>query len=60
MIIDNEYSQIIIPNPTKEVFIVTKEDGSTEVLNAKKERIFKDLKNVSGIEISRNSNKSSI
>jgi len=60
MILENIYNEIAIPNPTKPVFIVSNESGNKEVLNENKERIFENLKNVSGIEIERNSNKSSL
>ena len=50
MVLENTYNEIAIPNPTKAVFIVSKEDGKKEVLNEKKEKIFTDLKNVSAIE----------
>ncbi len=52
MIIPNQYKDIVIPNPTKEVFICTKEDGNIEVLNASNEKIFADYGKVQAIEIS--------
>jgi len=44
MIIENIYKEIIIPNPTKAVFICKKENNETEVLNDKKEKIFTEFK----------------
>ena len=50
MIIKNEYSDIIIPNPTKAVFICQKSDNTKQVLNEKGENILQEFKNVSAIE----------
>lgn len=50
MIIKNEYSDIIIPNPTKAVFICQKNDNTKQVLNEKGENILQEFKNVSAIE----------
>ncbi len=49
MIIENKYEDIIIPNPTKPVFIVINEDETTEVLNDKAEKIFTDYGKVKAI-----------
>ena len=49
-IIDNIYLDIIIPNPSKAVFVCQKENGENEILNDKKEKIFSEYKNVQAIE----------
>ena len=49
-IVENTYSNIIIPNPTKSVFICIKEDGTNEVLNEKSEKIFTEYKKIEAIE----------
>ena len=51
IVVQNKYNNIIIPNPTKDVFIVTNEDGTSEVLNKDSENIFTQYKNVQAIEI---------
>lgn len=50
MIIKNDYTEVTIPNPTKPVFICTKDSGETESLNEKGEKIFTEFKKVTGIE----------
>lgn len=50
MIIKNKYKNIVIPNPTKAVFICLNEDGSYEALNDKAEKLFSDFNNVREIE----------
>lgn len=50
MIVPNNYINIIIPNPTKAVFIVTNENGKTSVVNEKNEKIFTEYSNVQPIE----------
>lgn len=50
MVVKNEYKDIIIPNPTKPVFIVTIEDGTSKVLNDLGETIFTEYNNVEAIE----------
>ncbi|MDE5831126.1 MAG: WG repeat-containing protein, partial [Clostridia bacterium] len=50
MIIQNEYLDITIPNPTKAVFICQKSDGTLDILNEKNEKIFTNFANVSAIE----------
>ena len=50
MIVPNNYINIIIPNPTKAVFIVTNENGETSVVNEKNEKIFTEYSNVQPIE----------
>lgn len=50
MIIKNIYNDVIIPNPTKAVFICQKEDGKREVLNDKNEKIFTEYNAVEAIE----------
>ena len=52
MIIKNDYAKIIIPNPTKSVFICINEDGTRKILNEKAEEIFKEYSNVNEIETS--------
>ena len=49
MIIENNYSNMIIPNPTKSVFFCVKEDGSYDILNEKSEKIFAEYKKVQAI-----------
>lgn len=51
IIIENKYNKIIIPNPTKDVFIVTNEDETTDVLNKDSQNLFTEFKNVQAIEI---------
>ena len=51
MVVKNEYKNIIIPNPTKPVFIVTTDDGKSKVLNDVGEEIFTEYNNVEAIEI---------
>lgn len=60
MVVENKYNNIIIPNPTKDVFIVLKEDGKTEVLNENSEVIFGEFESVNAIETERNSYKSTL
>ncbi len=50
MIIENTYSDITIPNPTKAVFICRSSDGTSVVLNEKNEKIFTEFNNVREIE----------
>lgn len=52
MLIKNNYSNIILPNPSKDVFICINEDGTSEILNEKSEKIFPEYKNVQAIETS--------
>ena len=49
MVIENNYSNIIIPNPTKPVFFCIKEDGTSDILNEKSEKIFFEYKKVQAI-----------
>lgn len=51
MIIENKYKDIIIPNPTKPVFIVINEDETTEVLNDKAEKICTEYSKINAIAI---------
>lgn len=51
MIVNNTYKNVIIPNPTKAVFICLKDDGSYETLNENGEKIFTDFSNVREIEL---------
>ena len=51
MVIENNYSNIIIPNPTKPVFFCIKEDGTSDILNEKSEKIFFEYKKVQAIPI---------
>ncbi len=51
LIIENIYSNVIVPNPTKAVFIATKEDGSNVVLNENAEEILNEYNNVSAIRL---------
>ena len=50
MIIKNNYKNVIIPNPTKAVFICLNDDGGYETLNEKGEKIFTNFNNVREIE----------
>lgn len=54
MIVQNIYEDIIVPNPTKAVFIGKKGDKDYETLNASGEKIFEKYKNVQAIEINEN------
>ncbi len=54
MVIENNYSDIIIPNPTKEVFFCIAEDGSISILNANNEKIFTQFENVDVIGLEGN------
>lgn len=51
MIVKNEYKNIVIPNPTKAVFICTKGDGNTVILNDNEEKILEEYKNVQPINL---------
>lgn len=51
MIIESKYENIIIPNPTKAVFLVRDFEGNTKVLNEEGKEIFTEYKNVQAIEI---------
>ena len=42
IIIEAKYSEINIPNPSKDVFVCYLEDGKCEVLNKKNEKLFSD------------------
>lgn len=50
IIVQNRYENVIIPNPTKAVFLVTEEDGKIKVLNENEETIFIENGNVQAIE----------
>ena len=50
-VIENNYSDIIIPNPTKPVFFCIKADGTSDILNEKSENIFVGYKKVETIPI---------
>ncbi len=54
MIINNEYTKVTIPNPTKAIFICVKEDNSKEILNENGEKILTNFQNVSEINLSDN------
>ncbi len=51
VIINCEFASVIIPNPTKAVFICEKEDGNLVTLNEKNEEIFTEFGVVEPIEI---------
>ena len=51
LVIQNKYDNIVIPNPTKAVFIVSEENDKTVVLNDKGEEIFTEYSKVEPIEI---------
>lgn len=51
LIVENIYSNVIVPNPTKAVFIATKQDGTSIVLNENAEEILKEYNNVSAIRL---------
>ena len=51
MIIKNDYANVIIPNPTKPVFICYDAQGKSTVLNEKSEQIFTEYETVEAIEI---------
>ena len=49
-IIDAEYEKIIIPNPTKDVFVCNKGE-ETFILNSKKEKLFEEYDSVEPIKL---------
>ena len=49
MIVEANYDDVIIPNPTKAVFVCKNNNGGTEILNNNKEKIFTTYKNVQAI-----------
>lgn len=51
MIIQSIYDEIIIPNPTKAVFICKNSNSKSEILNENKERIFDKYDNVEAISL---------
>lgn len=51
-IIKSEYTQIYIPNQSKDVFICFKDDDNYSILNSRGKDIFKDYNSVSAITIS--------
>lgn len=50
LIVDNKYDDVIIPNPTKPVFICKMEDGTKQILNDKKEKLFTEYDSVGVIQ----------
>lgn len=50
-IVENIYQEVVIPNPTKPVFVCVKENGELDILNDKKEKIFTEYNNVKPIQI---------
>lgn len=50
IVIDKEYEKIIIPNPTKDVFVCYK-NGETIILNSNKEQILTEYENVEPIKL---------
>ena len=51
IIIDANYTNIVIPNPAKDIFICYKNEEITEVLNSKKEILFKEYDKVEPIKL---------
>lgn len=50
VVVEPKYSQIIIPNPEKDVFVCQKENDECEILDKNGKSILKDYKNISIIE----------
>ena len=50
-IIDAKYNNIQIPNPSKDIFICSKEDGSVEVLNSKNSKLFDKYEEVQPVQL---------
>ena len=50
IIIDAKYSDVVIPNPEKALFVCY-EEGSTQVLNERKETILTDYQNIEPIQL---------
>lgn len=51
VVITPEYTNIIIPNPSKAVFICYNDDDTTKVLNQNNEQIFTDFNNIEPIKL---------
>ena len=51
VVITPEYTNIIIPNPSKSVFICYNDDDTTKVLNQNNEQIFTDFNNIEPIKL---------
>ena len=51
MIIENKYKNMIVPNPTKDVFIAVNDDGSTAVFNKNGETIYAEYNKVNAIKL---------
>lgn len=51
IVIEPKYSNVIIPNPTMDVFIVTDDNTKYEAINEKGERILDNYDNVNAIEL---------
>ncbi len=52
ILVEPEYEKVIIPNPSKDVFVCVKDDGSKTILNQNGETLFKDFEEVSEIKFS--------
>lgn len=52
ILVEPEYEKVIIPNPSKDVFVCAKDDGSKTILNKNGETLFKDFEEVSEIKFS--------
>ena len=51
IIIDANYIEIEIPNPEKDIFVCYKDKENSEVLNSKKETLFKEYEKVESIKL---------
>lgn len=51
IIIEADYIDIVIPNPAKDLFICYKNEDSSEILNSKKEVLFKEYDKVEPIKL---------
>ena len=50
IIIESKYTDLIIPNPSKDIF-VCKEDGKSKVINSKNKELYTKYENIEAIEL---------
>lgn len=50
ILVNPEYKQVAIPNPSRDVFICVEEDDTTKVLNKSGEELFKEYEQISAIK----------
>lgn len=51
ILVQTKYSDVVIPNPTKAVFVCYNENGTREILNENNEKIFEEFSDVQAIEL---------